>query len=165
MPHQQRYAPARQNPLWRSGVLLSLVVLLLGCAGKTIERGSAAQAQDMVNQAIRLFDERGAQAAFRAIENGSDGLRDGDLYVFVYGPERTIVAHGSNRLMRGTQADSLIDQQGVPFGALFMDRATPAGVWVDYQWWDPATNTVQPKSSWVVRHQGYVFGCGIYLDQ
>ena len=40
--------------------------------------------------------------------------------------------------------------------------ATTNGAWVDYRWEDPLTGKVVPKSSWVVLHNGYIFGCGIY---
>jgi hypothetical protein len=29
-------------------------------------------------------------------------------------------------------------------------------------WVDPVTEEIEQKSSWVVRHDGYIFGVGIY---
>ena len=51
---------------------------------------------------------------------------------------------------------------GKKFGVEFIEKATPEGVWVDYIWRDPISNKDVAKSSWVVAHQGYVFGTGIY---
>jgi signal transduction histidine kinase len=45
-----------------------------------------------------------------------------------------------------------------------MDQATEDGVWVDYKWFDPVTRDVMPKTSWVVLHDGYIFGAGVYLS-
>ncbi|MND06499.1 hypothetical protein D3C83_279170 [compost metagenome] len=36
------------------------------------------------------------------------------------------------------------------------------GEWVDYVWADPLTGAETPKSSYVVKHDGYIFGSGIY---
>ncbi len=126
------------------------------------ERATAAQAQDIVARAIALYDEAGADAAFAAIEDPNGGFVDHDLYVFVYGPKRTIVAHGHDKSLVGTPAHTLIDVDGVRFGDMFMDEATENGHWVDYKWRDPVTREVLQKSSWVVLHDGFVFGAGIY---
>ena len=56
----------------------------------------------------------------------------------------------------------LKDANGKPFGSELFDKATQSGTWVDYVYKDPATGKEEPKSSWVVRHDGYVFGCGVY---
>ena len=45
---------------------------------------------------------------------------------------------------------------------MLVEDASPAGAWVDYLRRDPITGADMAKSSWVVRHAGYVFGCGIY---
>ena len=44
----------------------------------------------------------------------------------------------------------------------FIDKATTSGVWLHYVVKDPLTGKDEPKSSWVVRHRSYIFGCGVY---
>ncbi len=129
------------------------------------ERATAGQAVAMVARAIAYYDEHGREATFAAIEDKQGEFVDRDLYIFVYGPGRTIVAHGSNTALVGTVADTLIDVDGVPFGAMFMDQATAEGIWVDYKWHDPVSREVLPKTSWVVLHDGYIFGAGIYQPE
>lgn len=126
------------------------------------ERATMPEAQELVARAISLYDEGGEEKAFATFENGTDGFIDHDLYIFVFGPERTIVAHGGDAALVGTPAATLVDVDGVPFGNLFMDTATETGRWVDYKWRDPVTDEVYPKSSWVVLHKGHVFGAGVY---
>lgn len=147
--------------------ICQLIVILLGlilvpALLTAQERGTAAEAQALVARAIALYDEAGRDAAFAAIEDRNGDFVDHDLYVFVYGPGRTIVAHGSNQELIGLVADTLIDVDGVPFGSMFMNEATESGTWIDYKWHDPVTREDLPKSSWVVRHDGYIFGAGIY---
>jgi len=43
--------------------------------------------------------------------------------------------------------------------------ATPEGAWVDYFRVNPQSGKDEPKSSWVVLHDGYIFGCGVYIGQ
>ena len=127
--------------------------------------GTAEEAQTLVSDVIAYYDEHGEEATFAAIEDKAGQFVDHDLYIFVYGPERTIVAHGADTALNGTPVDTLIDIDGKPFGAALMDGATEEGVWIDYTWHNPVTRKLHPKSSWVVRHKGHVFGAGIYLQQ
>jgi signal transduction histidine kinase len=128
-------------------------------------RATADEAKAVVAKAIAIYDRDGRKAAFAAIEDPKGGLVDRDLYVFVFGPKRTVVAHGSNPALVGTDVDGLVDEDGVHFGTRFMDEATASGTWIDYKWHDPVSATVLPKSSWLVRHDGYVFGAGIYTPE
>lgn len=129
------------------------------------QRGTAEQAQALVAKAIAYYDENGRDAAFAAIEDKRGEFVSHDLYIFVYGPERTIVAHGADLALNGTRVDTLIDIHGNPFGSALMNGATEEGVWIDYTWFNPVTRELHPKSSWVVRHDGNVFGAGIYLQE
>lgn len=143
---------------------LALVLIALAPTADVAaqERATAKEAQELVARAIALYDEAGREAAFAAFQDEDGGFLDRDLYIFVFGPERTAVAHGGDPELVGTPAAELKDVDGVPFGNLFLDKATEDGAWVDYKWRDPVTGEVLPKTSWVVRHDGHVFGAGIY---
>ena len=43
---------------------------------------------------------------------------------------------------------------------------TPDGVWVEYWWPNPATESDEPerKLAWNVFHDGYTFSVGVYPD-
>ena len=140
-------------------LLLGLLTPILSTAA---DRGTPEEAKALVAKAIALYDREGRDKAFAAIQDPKQGFVDRDLYVFVFGPKRAIVAHGGNTALVGTAAESLVDEDGVHFGTKFMDETTATGSWIDYKWKDPATGKVLAKSSWVVRHDGYVFGAGIY---
>jgi cytochrome c len=62
----------------------------------------------------------------------------------------------------GIDADGVSDVDGKHYGTESMAAATPEGVWVDYRRANPATGQIEQKSSWLVRVDGYIFGCGIY---
>lgn len=150
----------------RRSVAVVLTLMLWAPAfSAAAERGTAAQAKALVAKAIGIYDHAGREAAFAAIQDPKGDLVDHDLYVFVYGPKRTVVAHGSNPALVGTDVDGLVDEDGLHFGTRFMDEAIQSGSWMDYKWHDPVSGKVLPKSSWIVRHDGYVFGAGIYKPQ
>lgn len=144
-------------------MVLLAALIWLPAAASAQQRGSAEEAQALVAKATAYFDTAGQQAAFAAIEATDGGFRDRDLYVFVYSiAERAIAAHGADTGLVGVAAETLIDVDGVPFGNNFLDDSTEEGSWMDYKWQDPISGEVLAKTSWIVRHRGYVFGVGIY---
>lgn len=124
-------------------------------------RGTAEEAQAMVAKAIADYDAHG-EAVFAAINGRDKAYVDRDLYVFIADPNHIIVAHGVDPTRIGEDLSAIVDSAGAAFGKTMVESATPEGVWVDYLWRDPLTGEELAKSSWVVRHDGYLFGCGIY---
>jgi cytochrome c len=144
------------------GLLLAVVLVAAGGAGAA-DHGTPEEAQAMVAAAIAAYDAEGGEALFARI-NGSPAPEyfDRDLYVFVVGTDGITRAHGAKPELAGTDATTLTDVDGKSFGAAFVAEATPEGAWVDYKWEDPVTGAVEQKSSWVVLHDGLIFGCGVY---
>jgi signal transduction histidine kinase len=149
--------------VWALALLGASLLFAASAVVADEDRGTAEEAQALVTNAIAFYDSNGREAAFAAYEDKQGQFVDHDLYIFIYGPGRTIDAHGADTNLNGTPVDTLIDINGKPFGTALMDEATEEGVWVDYTWYNPVTRELHPKSSWVVRHDGYVFGAGIYL--
>ncbi len=147
------------------GVMTALGLVLLAAPGTAQDRGTPEDAQALVARAIEHYDAVGAEAAFAAFGDPSGGFVDRDLYIFVVGPERALVAHGFDAELVGRPTDTLVDVDGVSFGTMFVEEATAEGTWVDYRWTDPATGEIHPKSSWVVLHDDHVFGAGIYKPE
>ncbi len=145
--------------------VLMVMVFLVGCALAPVagaaERGTAEEAKAMVAKAIAAYDEKG-EAVFAEITAPSTAFVDRDLYIFVIGADHLERAHGADASLVGVDVTTLVDVDGKAFGKAFFAEATEQGTWVDYKWKDPMTGEVQPKSSWVVLHDGYIFGCGIY---
>lgn len=152
--------------VWRAAqgeAIRSVVDMVL--AGKDVqERGTPAQAKEMAAQAIALFDREGAKAAFaRFNERPAPDFKHLDLYIFVArARDAVILAHGADRSLLGIDAATLVDPKGLNIGRAILARATENGAWVDYGWKDPVSGKVLPKSSWVVRHKDYIFGCGVH---
>jgi len=140
---------------------LALCCVLLAGPGAADDRGTEAEAKALVAKAIAAYDARG-MSVFAEMTAPATAFRQRDLYLFVIGPDHRTVAHGADASQVGRDVLALKDAAGKLFGRELFDRASRSGTWVDYVFQDPATGKDQPKSSWVVRHDGYVFGCGVY---
>ena len=126
------------------------------------DRGTAEEAQAMVANAIAYYDERGAEAAlakFNVVP--APEFMERDLYIFVWRGD-AVVAHAVDSSLLGRSASSFTDVDGKEFGAEMVEAASADGAWVDYKWKNPATGEIEQKSSWVVLHDGHIFGVGIY---
>ena len=118
-------------------------------------------AQNLVKDAIDLYDEKGTDAFPRFdVDPEFHGM---ELYVYVIRVnDGIIVAHGANKSLIGTNVDTIKDIDGKSIGKMVHDTATEKGVWVEYKWEDPANKEILSKSAWIVKHDGYIFGSGIY---
>jgi len=128
------------------------------------QRGTPEDAKAMVAKAIELYKAKGT-ASFDIMNKGeASGFRQGDIYIFVFsaGPEPKVVAQAADSTRVGLDVTTLTDSAGKAFGKEMLTRARAEGAWVDYIRNNPVTNKEEPKSSWVVLYDGYIFGCGVY---
>ncbi|MBM2819238.1 MAG: blue (type1) copper protein [Nitrosarchaeum sp.] len=124
---------------------------------------STEKIKTMVSNAITLYDKIG-EASFESFNSNPD-FRDGNLYVFVFRDSDTImVSHGASESMIGKPVNEILDVNGDSIGKMIHEKATEEGVWVEYLWEDPVDQKIYPKTSWVIIHDGYIFGSGSYVD-
>ena len=120
-----------------------------------------AYTRSLVRQALDLYDALGLDETVAHFSSG--GSVDGPWYVFVIGGDGRIIAHYDPEIL-GLDADSLEDPTGFLYGPE-LAAASREGDWVDYVIANPDTGQEQLKHSWVVRHDGLVFGSGWYEHQ
>lgn len=119
------------------------------------------QAVALVNLALNAYEMNGEEV-FAEISTPNGEFHSGELYVFVLDvPTNTLVAHGGFPNSVGSMVTQT-DKLGRNIGTYVASMATPQGVWVQYEYMNPATMQVEPKLSWTVRVDNYVFGSGIY---
>ncbi|MGY8996389.1 MAG: cache domain-containing protein [Alphaproteobacteria bacterium] len=147
-------------------VLIALCVLLLP-AGVLAdgERGSAREAQAMVERAVALYDAEGLLAFREYSQASAPEFQDRDLYVFVIDRAGTMAAHALFPEAVGQNALNARDPQGKYYVREMLERASETGVWIDYVFNDPILGFPSPKSAWVVFHDGFLFACGIYAGE
>ena len=133
-------------------------------------QGSPVQAADksnpteyavsLVNAALRRYAREGPAATIEYY-NSPESV-DGEWYVFIIDGQGNIAATVDQGLVGQNLTGSLgVDLTGYPFGEV-ITAADENGQWVDYVFSNPDTGFQQRKHSWVIRHDGMVFGAGWY---
>ena len=128
-------------------------------APKSHEPGGYTKA--FVEQAIGRYEAHGRSATV-AYYNTMQSV-DGDWYVFILDENDEFLAHATipDNVGEDLGAPIFTDVNGYYFGADIVD-VTEDGRWVDYVYLNPATGEEERKHSWVIRHDGLVFGSGWY---
>lgn len=141
--------------------LMTVGLLAIGSfSAQAVEYGSRDEAKAMAEHAAQFFTAQGKDKAFAAINDGTDGFKDRDLYVFVYDDAGTCVSHGANKALIGK---NLIDLKDVDGKALIREIvAVKTAAWVDFKWQNPQTKAIEQKHAYVVRAGAYTFGVGAY---
>ena len=119
-----------------------------------------AYTQLVVERAIQLHKTLGRQAALEYYH--SRRSVDGAWYVFAIENNR-VIAHPVDRTLIG---QSLLgpdgtDIRGKNFGAELV-QADESGSWVEYVYINRNDNKHERKHSWVVKHDGIIYGSGWY---
>ncbi|MDE0654241.1 MAG: cache domain-containing protein [bacterium] len=115
---------------------------------------------DFVQAAIDFYDSEGRQATLGHY-NTPDSA-DGENYLFILDENGVLIAHLNQELLgRDVHTSFGVDVDGNRFGLLMLE-ATAEGMWIDYVYLNPHTGFRELKHSWVVRHDGLIFGSGWY---
>ncbi len=139
-------------------LFLVLALLVAGCAAIPTKNEPAAYTQAVVQDAIRLYNSEGRQAAIDHY-NSVDNV-DGQWYVFIIGEEGYSIAHHDPEIL-GRDPALRVDSTGYFYGDEMMS-ATEAGKWVSYVFTNPDTGEETLKHTWMVRYDGLIFGSGWY---
>ena len=129
----------------------------------------AAYTGFFVQNAISRYETLGLDATL-AHYNRTESV-DGQWYVFIVDQDDLVLAHPDGSLAGLDLKGPLgTDANGYNFGREMLS-ATKEGRWVSYVYGNPETRPagaafgeLQFKNSWVVRHDGLLFGSGWYVD-
>jgi cytochrome c len=128
-------------------------------------KGTAAEAQAMVQKAIAAIKKEGRDKAFAQIDDPKGPFVDRDLYVVVYDMKGKVLAHGANAKMIGKELIDLRDNDGKYFvreRVEMMGKGPEAKGWQDYKFMNPVSRAIEPKSMYLQRYEDLIVGCGIY---
>ena len=109
--------------------------------------------------AIALYEFGGLDAV--ATYYNAPASTDGQWYVFITDANDHFVAHAPRQDLVGTDLKDVIGLDGSPLGENIA-KATGTGLWIEYLWPNPETGNDEPKHTWAIRHDGYLFGSGYY---
>ena len=139
---------------------LALTLLLAGCVAIATKNEPAAYTQAIVQDAIRLYNQEGRQAAID--HYSSPDNVDGQWYAFIIGGDGYSIAHYNPEII-GRDPALRVDSTGYFYGDEMLS-ATEAGKWVSYVFNNPDTGEETRKHTWIVRHDGLFFGSGFYEE-
>ena len=117
-----------------------------------------AYTKAFVQQAMNLYVALGLEEAV-AYYNAKESV-DGQWYVFIIDQDGYTIAH-HNPQFRGRDPSLRVDATGYFYGDDLLS-ATEAGHWVDYVLLNPESGENRQKHTWIVRHDGLLFGSGWY---
>ena len=112
----------------------------------------------LVRDAISRYESEGLDATV-AYYNTKESV-DGQWYVFIIDSDGYTIAH-HNPQFRGRDPSLRVDATGYFYGD-DLRSATEAGHWVDYLLLNPESGENRQKHTWIVRHDGLLFGSGWY---
>lgn len=143
--------------LFLASILFTSTQLVAG------EFGNAKEAESLVGKAAKHIKDAGKETAFADFTGKKSGWVDRDLYVMVYDLNGKVLAHGQNEKQVGKDMIGFKDPDGKEFIKERMELAKSKGkFWQDYQFTDPVTKTIKPKSAFCEKLDELVVCSGIY---
>ena len=121
-------------------------------------------AQAMVRKAVDFYRKHGRERFLKEVNDPHGEFRRKSLYVFAYDLDMTMQAHPVKPELVGR---NLIDSKDWSGGKYFRremrDIALSKGSgWVDYQYENPATQKIQPKTTYIERVDDLIIAAGAY---
>ena len=134
--------------------------------GLVFAPGAAASQKDakaLVEKAAAFVKANGKDAALKEISKAKGQFDKGELYVFAYDMNATMVAHPKNAKLIGKDLMDVPDTDGKLFRKEIVETAKTKGSgWVDYKYLNPETKKVEAKTTYVLKAGDIVLCCGTY---
>ncbi len=119
----------------------------------------AAYSKILVQEAIDRYDSEGREAAL-AYHNSKASV-DGAWYVFIIDEDGARLAHPTRPDLVGQLVqEGPGDANGYRYGEDFITVTESA--WISYVFGNPERDQLEQKHTWLVRHDGLLFGAGWY---
>lgn len=145
-----------------AGLVLSLSAAVISNLAFAADKGTADEAIAMVKKAVAYIKANGAEKAYAEFNNPNGKFRDRDLYILVQDFNGKMLAHANPRLV-GKDLLETKDADGKYLAKALIEVAKDKGKgWVDYKWVNPASSTVEKKSTYIEKVDDTLVGCGIY---
>jgi signal transduction histidine kinase len=156
--------------LWRT-LLVAAFAMSINCPARSEDQPpSSAEAKHieaLVKKAADVVDAKGKPALSEFREKGSEWF-SGDLYVFAYAPDGTVLLNPAFPAREGRSYHGEKDKKGKAFHDDIMQVAREKGSgWVDY--WLPKPGQTEPSHKWsyvkAVKAEGVALvGAGFFPD-
>ena len=132
-------------------------------AGAAEQRVTAKEAEAMVKVGVAHIKAGPRDKALADITDKKGKFVDRELYLTVYTPDGTAMAHGANEKFVGKNMIELRDADGKEHIRERMEMAkTKASFWQDFKFVNPVTKKMEPKQMYCEKANELVVCGGIY---
>lgn len=133
-------------------------------AGAASEAPTKADVQAFVERAVTYAREHGREAALEAFTQKDGAFHQGQLYIYAYDFEGTVIGHGGDASLVGKNLIDMTDPNGVRVIQELRALAEGGSGWLYYTWPNPANgNRQEAKLGYVARvDDGWFLGSGTY---
>ena len=117
-----------------------------------------------MDKAVAYANKNGKAAALAAFTAPGGEFHDGQLYIYAYDFNGTVIAHGGDSKLVGKNLIGMKDPNGLPVIQELVRRAKTGRGWLVYTWPNPANgNKQEPKLGYVVKvDDTWFLGSGTY---
>ncbi len=117
-----------------------------------------------VEKAVVYAHEKGKDEARKAFMDPKSGFIQGELYIYAYDFDGTVISHGGQPDLVGENLFDMKDPNGVAVIQELIKRAQQGGGWLDYMWANPLNQSaIEPKAGYVLKiDDTWFLGSGFY---
>jgi cytochrome c len=144
---------------------IALVALLVSFFSFSAFAGPGKpDAEAIVGKAVAFVEANGKEKLVAEVNKKDGQFNQGELYVFVYDLNGTLIADPVNPALVGQNNLAKPDAEGKLFRKEFVSVAKAQGSgWVEYKYNNPVSGKVEPKASFVKKHGDVIIIAGVYL--
>ena len=147
-------------------LLATATALCLGlaCSGALANEPTAKDAIAMAERGAALIKTKGKDEMMKRINAKDPDFVQGELYVDLRDVKTGIVlAHPYNPSIVGKDLTDVPDANGKKYRREIIELAAAKGKgWVDYQYKNPTSGKIEPKTTYILLVDGVVLEAGIY---
>jgi len=144
--------------------LLSLTMLGTTLAATTSAEPTEKDAIAMAERGAAYLQAHGRDVMMKKINGKDPEFTQGSLYVDMRDLKTGVVlAHPFNQAIIGKDLTDVPDANGKRYRRDIIELAASKGKgWVDYQYKNPASGKIEPKTTYILRVNDVVLEAGIY---
>jgi signal transduction histidine kinase len=139
-------------------------VLCLSCAGALASEPTAKDAIAMAERGAAMIKAKGKEEVMKRITAKDPEFVQGSLYIDMRDVKTGIVlAHPYNPSIVGKDLTDVPDANGKKYRREIIELAAAKGKgWVDYQYKNPTSGKIEPKTTYILLVDGVVLEAGLY---
>jgi signal transduction histidine kinase len=146
---------------------VAATALLLSCISALAAEPNEKDAIAMAERGAAMVKAKGKEEVMKRISAKDPEFVQGSLYIDMRDVKTGIVlAHPYNPSIVGKDLTDVPDANGKKYRREIIELAAAKGKgWVDYQYKNPTTGKIEPKTTYILLVDGVVLEAGLYKKQ